>query len=158
LEFQLLNNAILLRGRRVPFVLLLKRSAAFMETVQVDALEFKLKRVTTYPNDSSIGRRSIRETTIFSKSNLNYVLPLGIDELSIRSEDLTPPVHVPTWVSPTCKVCNIVKTYSLILRVTLRDERSKREHLLLGRDVVVDPGEVPSELPTYEQCLQDDSV
>jgi hypothetical protein len=161
MEFRLPNKATLMPGRRIPFLLLLKRSATFKGTVHVDALEGKLMLTTTYPNESIPGKKNTasREMTIFSKSDMNLHLLPGVDELRIRSNDFTPPIHVPGWVFPAFKICNIVTTYSMTLQVTLRHDKSEHEHVLLTQNVVIDSGfrteGAPPESPTYEQYLKD---
>ena len=114
-----------------------------MGTVIIQSIEIFLGIKTTIKIEGQV-YQTIRLSRVSScKTNLNLNLPPEQAELHVYPADITGSgeIHFPRAFLPSFRSCNITRTYSLILRIGIRDESAKKpEQVQLVLDVLVFSG------------------
>jgi hypothetical protein len=167
-QARLPSPAILVCNEPIPVSLILKRENGAIGIVHVESVEIVLNIITSakvkgIPNDIKTS------LPILVESKLGLVLAAEEDELLIDSSHFIEQgampgcIRLPPSLLPSFSTCNIARTYSLVVRMKVRLEKSNIIELLqLTADVHVFSGPTVASsaeqletesLPTYLSTL-----
>ena len=138
-EARLPSPAILILGKPIPITLIIKRDSGYVGTVIIQSVEIVLGITTAIHIQGSVSNDQAR-SSILCQKNLNLNLPPEQEELFVFPADIngSREIPLPQGFLPSFRSCNISRTYSLILRIGLRDESAKKPEqvqLVLGVQV-----------------------